>query len=115
MAAGHVDPVRAADPGLVYDLTEDDYIRFLCGSDYSSDQVKVITTRVVNCDETEKMYPWELNYPAIAVRINASRPSKLVEISVPRTVTHVSDGAATYTVKITNPGDTVVFISLEKI
>ncbi|EXB95737.1 Subtilisin-like protease [Morus notabilis] len=113
MGAGHVDPVRAADPGLVYDLTEDDYIRFLCGNNYSSDQVRVITHREVNCHETEKMYPWELNYPAIAVRVNASRPSK-VEISVPRTVTHISDGAAIYTVKITNPKGTVVFVSPEK-
>ena len=28
--AGHVDPVSALDPELVYDLTVDDYIGFLC-------------------------------------------------------------------------------------
>lgn len=110
MGAGHVDPVRAVDPGLVYDLTEDDHIRFLCASNYDNRQVSLIVHKAVKCHEIEKTYPWDLNYPAIAVRVNASRPSK-VKIYVPRTVTRVSDGASTYTVKITNPRGTVVRIN----
>ena len=69
--------------------------------------------KAVKCHEIERTHPWDLNYPAIAVRVNASRPSK-VKIYVPRTVTRVSDGASTYTVKITNPRGTVVRINPRK-
>jgi len=32
--AGHVDPVSALNPGLVYDLTVDDYLSFFCALNY---------------------------------------------------------------------------------
>lgn len=34
--AEHVDPVLALRPGLVYDLTVDDYLSFLCALNYSA-------------------------------------------------------------------------------
>jgi subtilisin family serine protease len=113
MGAGHVDPEKAVDPGLVYDITVDDYLHFLCASGYNSTEIKVITTRQVNCSGTKQPNLWDLNYPAIAVSLGASEPSKS-EVVVKRTVTHVCDGASTYTVKITNPKGAIVTVDHAK-
>ncbi|KAG6703969.1 hypothetical protein I3842_07G112400 [Carya illinoinensis] len=113
MGAGHVDPEKAVDPGLVYDLTVDDYLDFLCASDYSSDDIKVITKRSVSCNGTQKHTLWDLNYPAILVFFNESAPSKS-EIVVKRVVTHVSNGASTYRVNISNPKDVIVTVDHKK-
>ena len=32
----NIDPVKAVDPGLVYDVDEIDYVKFLCGQGYST-------------------------------------------------------------------------------
>ncbi|KAF9620027.1 hypothetical protein IFM89_010643 [Coptis chinensis] len=50
--SGHVDPEKALDPGLVYDLTTEDYIDFLCASNYSQKDIAVITSRPVNFTRT---------------------------------------------------------------
>lgn len=112
--AGHVDPEKSVDPGLVYDLTVDDYISFLCASKYNKQRIKVITGKEVDCRRTKLKKTWELNYPAIVVPLSTSGPSKL-EISIPRTVTHVSDGPCTYTVNITNPKGATVRVAPEKL
>ncbi|XVF36387.1 hypothetical protein REPUB_Repub19eG0054300 [Reevesia pubescens] len=51
--AGHVDPVAALDPGLVYDATVDDYLGFLCALNYTPNQIKSTTHRDFTC-ETNK-------------------------------------------------------------
>lgn len=38
--AGDIRPNRAIDPGLVYDLSVNDYLDFLCGSGYNSTMMK---------------------------------------------------------------------------
>ncbi|GKG18919.1 subtilisin-like protease SBT1.7, partial [Tanacetum coccineum] len=37
--AGHINPNRAMDPGLIFDLGLKDYIDFLCGLGYSPKQM----------------------------------------------------------------------------
>ena len=37
--AGHVKPVDALNPGLVYDLTVDDYLGFLCTVNYTANML----------------------------------------------------------------------------
>lgn len=114
MGAGHVDPEKAVDPGLVYDLTVDDYLAFLCGSNYSSEGIKVIAKRQVNCSGTQTRHLWDLNYPAISVLFDASATSEIEAVVVRREVTYVSDGASTYTVKITNPKGAIVTVDKGK-
>lgn len=71
--AGHVDPLRALDPGLVYDADARDHVRFLCGLGYTSAQVRrmVLPSPSINATcpsgpsaETEAD---DLNYPAIVL------------------------------------------------
>ncbi|KAK1572425.1 hypothetical protein Q3G72_032503 [Acer saccharum] len=111
MGAGHVDPEKALDPGLVYDLTVEDYLGFLCASNYSTKNIKTITGRSVTCSLSKIGNPWDLNYPAISVAFADASKS---EVLVTRTVTHVSDVAsATYKVSITSPKDVTVTVDPE--
>lgn len=41
--AGEIRPNRAIDPGLVYDLSVNDYLDFLCGTGYNSTMVKKVS------------------------------------------------------------------------
>lgn len=108
MGAGHVDPERAVDPGLVYDLTVDDYVSFLCGSGYSSKKLMLITRKPVKCSEKTREQ-WNLNYPVLAFVFNVSGTSKLDAV-VSRTVTHVGNGASSYTVSVSNPKHAILTV-----
>lgn len=65
--AGHVDPVAALDPGLVYDATVSDYLYFLCALNYTASQIKAATNRDFTCDPGHKYILGNLNYPSFAV------------------------------------------------
>ncbi|KAJ6829607.1 putative subtilisin-like protease SBT1.4 [Iris pallida] len=74
--SGHVDPNRALDPGLVYDLQPDDYIAFLCSLGYGPQQIGVIARDgvSVNCSsDTAKRLssPGALNYPSFGVTFSS--------------------------------------------
>ncbi|GMN34964.1 hypothetical protein TIFTF001_005001 [Ficus carica] len=93
--AGHVDPVAALDPGLVYDATVEDYTRFLCASNYTSDQIKTVTKRDFTCNKRNKSSVRDLNYPSFSVPFEkASR-----RLTYRRTLTNVGD-PATYKVSV---------------
>ncbi|KAF8702441.1 hypothetical protein HU200_032818 [Digitaria exilis] len=64
--AGHVNPEKAGDPGLVYDMAASDYIGYLCGL-YDSKNVSVIARRPVDCTAVEVIPGSMLNYPSISV------------------------------------------------
>ncbi|KAJ0102290.1 hypothetical protein Patl1_06086 [Pistacia atlantica] len=114
MGAGHVDPQKALDPGLVYDLTAEDYIDFLCASSYSLDHIQMITRRSVNCSLSKIENPWDLNYPIISIAFDDSKSSNS-EGLVTRTVTHVSETASTYKVTIINPEGVSVTVDPEEL
>ncbi|KAL9235732.1 hypothetical protein vseg_010471 [Gypsophila vaccaria] len=95
IGAGHVDPERANDPGLVYNITTDDYIHFLCASNYTQSEVKMIVKRTISCNNVTSK-PWDLNYPAIVVTLKR-------ETVVTRTLTNVDTNASSYEVKVVQP------------
>ncbi|XP_031254917.1 subtilisin-like protease SBT3 [Pistacia vera] len=66
--AGHIDPNKAMDPGLIYDMDFQDYIEFLCGLDYDQSRMKALIRRNQwNCSKEHT----ELNYPSfIAIFTN---------------------------------------------
>ncbi|KAK7852005.1 subtilisin-like protease sbt1.8 [Quercus suber] len=65
--AGHVDPHEALSPGLLYDISTEDYITLLCSLDYTINQVEtIVKCSNVTCS-TKFSNPGELNYPSFSV------------------------------------------------
>ncbi|KAM0069734.1 putative cucumisin [Helianthus debilis subsp. tardiflorus] len=92
IGAGHVNPSKASDPGLIFDIQPDDYIPYLCGLGYTSKQVGVIVQKRVRC--TEVIPEAQLNYPSFAVTLGPGDTKTFT-----RTVTNVGEANSTYTIK----------------
>ncbi|KAI6688101.1 hypothetical protein NL676_024929 [Syzygium grande] len=61
MGASHVDPNRALDPGLIYDMTLQDYVNLMCAIKYTSKQIHMVTrSSSYNCSNPSL----DLNYPS---------------------------------------------------
>ncbi|CAI5479458.1 unnamed protein product [Closterium sp. Yama58-4] len=91
MGAGHVFPARAFDPGLTYNVGEQDFRNFLAG--LSMSMARTAFGQV----QLKPVPPRHLNRPSISL-VNIR--NKLV---ARRTVTSVSDSPSTYRVRIKAP------------
>ncbi|RWR89324.1 Peptidase S8/S53 domain-containing protein [Cinnamomum micranthum f. kanehirae] len=94
--AGHVNPSRANDPGLIYDLTPDDYLAYLCGLGYTDNQVRMLAGSNASCSIITSIREGELNYPSFSVTLGPSQTFN-------RTVTNVGNAMSAYTVEIIKP------------
>ncbi|KAA8522319.1 hypothetical protein F0562_013320 [Nyssa sinensis] len=113
--AGHVNPSKASDPGLVYDIKPDDYIPYLCGLGYTDREIAIIVQQKVKCAEVSSIPEAQLNYPTFSIAIGS------IEKAYTRTVTNVGEAASSYTVYVDLPGfdvtvepSTLVFSELAK-
>ncbi|XP_027346568.1 subtilisin-like protease SBT1.7 [Abrus precatorius] len=95
--AGHVDPVAALNPGLVYDLTVDDYLGFLCALNYTASEIATLAKRKFQCNASKQYSVTELNYPSFAVVFDSG--SSVVKHA--RILTNVGP-AGTYKVSMTS-------------
>ncbi|PIA54016.1 hypothetical protein AQUCO_00900532v1 [Aquilegia coerulea] len=100
IGAGHINPVKALDPGLVYDMSTQDYVVFLCNIGYNEKQIKNIVGQSscidTSCPKTKSSNA-ELNFPSITI-------SNLQHsMTIKRTVRNVGHSNAIYFVKIVNP------------
>jgi hypothetical protein len=86
--AGHINPVKAIDPGLVYETSKEDYIKMLC-----SMQVSFFGT----CPSESKGSPKDLNYPSMQVLVETG---KSFAVEFPRTVTNVGIANSTFVSKV---------------
>ncbi|XP_077249310.1 subtilisin-like protease SBT4.3 [Tasmannia lanceolata] len=98
--SGHIDPLQAADPGLVFDLSEDDYVEFLCKQGYNTTTLLLITGDSSNCSSNATGNSWDLNYPSLALTIQDGQP---IMGTFPRTVTNVGSPNSTYTATVSAP------------
>jgi hypothetical protein len=64
LGAGHVIPIRALDPGLVYDMATADYLNFLCALGYNASAMKTFNGAPYRCP-AKRMTLHDLNYPSI--------------------------------------------------
>lgn len=101
--SGHLNLDQALDPGLVYDLADEDYVDFLCAIGYGPKTIQVITRTPENCNMKRKASPENLNYPSIAVLFPSSDAGVTSKVFV-RTVTNVGGVNSVYKVKVEVPG-----------
>ncbi|KAF2322736.1 hypothetical protein GH714_029945 [Hevea brasiliensis] len=106
--AGHLNLDRAMDPGLVYDITNNDYVNFLCGNGYSPKAIQVITRSPVTCP-VKRPSPENLNYPSIAALFPSSSVGAKSKAFI-RTVTNVGPPNAVYRPIIEAPKGTTVAV-----
>lgn len=107
--AGHVDPVSALNPGLVYDLTVEDYVNFFCAMKYTASEIKLVTRGNFTCDSSKQYSVNNLNYPSFAVSYQTgSGPISEETTTVKHTRTLTNVGLpGTYKVSVTSPGKSV--------
>ncbi|XP_058068828.1 cucumisin-like [Magnolia sinica] len=91
--AGHINPKRAVNPGLVYDATEADYIQMLCNQGYDAMHLLLITGESTNCPNATLGFSSDLNYPSMASAI--LEPTYFTR-TFPRTVTNVGPPNSKY-------------------
>ncbi|XP_063945512.1 cucumisin-like isoform X1 [Daucus carota subsp. sativus] len=91
--SGQIDPIKAAQPGLIYDAGEADFIKFLCGQGYSSKSLQIVTGDNTTCTSATNGTVWDLNYPSFA--LSAESGTSFTR-TFHRTVTNVGTPASTY-------------------
>uniref|UniRef100_A0A2N9HXW0 Subtilisin-like protease fibronectin type-III domain-containing protein n=1 Tax=Fagus sylvatica TaxID=28930 RepID=A0A2N9HXW0_FAGSY len=97
--AGHINPNKAMDPGLIYDMGLQDYIEFVCGLGYTKKQMSVLIRRTQWSCNHKSIH--DLNYPSItAVLTNKTRYP--VEMNFSRVVTNVGKDKAIYRAHLEN-------------
>ncbi|XP_061998353.1 subtilisin-like protease SBT4.4 [Rosa rugosa] len=95
--SGHINPLKAIDPGLVYDASAEDYIKLLC---LVMDEVRV---RLISGDNStcptasEQGSAKDLNYPSISAVVTPMTP---FTVTVRRRVTNVGLANSTYKAEI---------------
>ncbi|XP_027331543.1 cucumisin-like [Abrus precatorius] len=98
--AGQMNPVKAANPGLVYDISEADYIKFLCGEGLTDKQLRTLTKDHSTCSKhAKKEAVYDLNLPSFALHINVSSFSRVFH----RSVTNVGSETSSYQAKVVSP------------
>ncbi|KAL0409804.1 UNVERIFIED_CONTAM: Subtilisin-like protease SBT1.4 [Sesamum radiatum] len=95
VGSGHVNILKATDPGLVYDIHPQDYVPYLCGLNYTDQQVEIIVNRPVRCSEISSISETELNYPSFTAFLGTGNTSQTYN----RTVTNVGEANSVYTVE----------------
>ncbi|KAF2313193.1 hypothetical protein GH714_009708 [Hevea brasiliensis] len=103
--AGHVNPSRASDPGLVYDIQPDDYIPYLCGLGYTDRDITHIVQRKVKCSEVQSIPEAQLNYPSFSIIFGPQTQTYTT------TITNVGPATSSYTVSVTPPPGVDITVS----
>ncbi|KAF8769398.1 hypothetical protein HU200_006589 [Digitaria exilis] len=109
--AGHVDPMRAMDPGLVYDIAPGDYVNFLCNLNYTEQNIRAITRSQADCRGARRAgHAGNLNYPSMSTTFvaaaeddDAGAVRRTMRTHFIRRATNVGGGRAVYRASISAP------------
>ncbi|XP_026416260.1 subtilisin-like protease SBT1.7 [Papaver somniferum] len=101
--SGHINPVAALDPGLIYEYGTDGMIGFIC----SSANLQQIPLLLATCPD-KPIRTHDLNYPSIGIaNMNGS-------VTVHRTVTYYGQGPAIFESEVILDNPNVKFIVTPK-
>lgn len=106
IGAGHVNPLKATDPGLIHDMETQDYVMFLCSLGYKEGQINkmILPSQMINISCHGNHSDMDLNYPAIIISDLRSA------VTITRTVRNVGRPNAIYFVNVMNPQGVHVMI-----
>ncbi|KAG4979477.1 hypothetical protein JHK84_033063 [Glycine max] len=93
---GHVDPNKVTDLGLVYDMKNSEYVRFLCSMGYNSTAISLLTGFPTKCQKSHK-FLLNMNLPSIII------PELKQPLTISRTVTNVGPIKSIYTARVVAP------------
>ncbi|GAV66086.1 Peptidase_S8 domain-containing protein/Inhibitor_I9 domain-containing protein, partial [Cephalotus follicularis] len=100
--SGQINPRKAVHPGLVYDISMTEYIRFLCKEGYNSTTIGLLIGGKKNfsCSNFKPAEGTDgLNYPSMHTQLSNKNSSISAEFY--RTVTQVGYGNSVYKAKVT--------------
>ncbi|RZC61319.1 hypothetical protein C5167_023068 [Papaver somniferum] len=89
--AGHINPLKAVNPGLVYDANEADYVKFLCGSGYNTKSLRIVTGDL-NKPFIELSTVTNVGSPGSTYKARVFGPSNLKIKVVPSTLSFKTPG-----------------------
>ncbi|CAA7032252.1 unnamed protein product [Microthlaspi erraticum] len=89
--SGQINPTKATDPGLVYELEPEDYLKMLCTEGFKSALLTKVSGQNVDC--SDRIETKDLNYPTMASFVSPLAP---FNITFRRTVTNVGLPNSTY-------------------
>ena len=97
--SGHINPLKAVDPGLVYEAHKEDYINFLCSIiGYTEEKVRLISGDNSTCPKgVKKGLTKDLNYPSMTAAVAAGESFR---VRFQRTVTNFGIANSTYKAKV---------------
>ncbi|KAF8397397.1 hypothetical protein HHK36_016310 [Tetracentron sinense] len=102
--SGHIDPVKAVNPGLVYDTSGGDYLEIQCHNGYTTKEIRLIAGDNSSCPKRELTRATkDLNYPSMATDVRKS--------NFTRTVTNVGFPNSTYTATVTSHSKIKITVS----
>jgi hypothetical protein len=115
MGAGEMSPLRALSPGLVFDITTQDYLDFLCYYGYKEEHVRKISGAArFSCPAgapSPDLIASAVNYPSISVpRLQRGKPA-----TVARTAMNVGPSNATYAATVDAPAGLTVRVSPDRL
>ncbi|XP_010421966.1 PREDICTED: subtilisin-like protease SBT3.9 [Camelina sativa] len=93
---GLVNPDKAARPGLIYDINTNDYVLYLCSTDYNDTSISQVVGKKTECPNP-KPSVLDLNLPSITI------PNLKDKVTLTRTVTNVGPPNSIYKVLINPP------------
>lgn len=96
IGGGHVNPNRAINPGLIYNISKQDYIQFMCAMGYNNISISRLTKTTTNCMKSNH-FLLNLNLPSITI------PNLKRTVTVLRIVSNVGDINSEYKVQVEAP------------